>query len=154
MRAIFRRLNIVSIDRLAASIRHDTADVISPFHSSPSAGKGERIVGVLRLRMTTSRNRKIAFASGLAATSGVGTLCYPSLAILSENAFVAALQMTACSLLFPRTHWSRRSQRKRPCLQLLGGRPDLRIYLLRTGMDWIHLGASIQNKIVDFRIGC
>jgi len=51
--------------------------------------------------MTTSRNRKIAFASGLAATSGIGTLCYPSLAILSENAFVAALQMTACSLLFP-----------------------------------------------------
>ncbi len=37
----------------------------------------------------------------LAATSGVGTLCFPSLAILSGNAFVAALQMTASSLLFP-----------------------------------------------------
>jgi hypothetical protein len=51
--------------------------------------------------MATLRNRKIVFASVLAATSGVGTLCYANLAILSENAFVAALQMTAGTLLFP-----------------------------------------------------
>jgi hypothetical protein len=40
-------------------------------------------------------------ASVLAGTSAVGTLCFPSLSILSGNAFVAALQTTACSLLFP-----------------------------------------------------
>jgi hypothetical protein len=40
-------------------------------------------------------------ASVLAGTSAVGTLCFPSLSILSGNAFVAALQITACSLLFP-----------------------------------------------------
>jgi hypothetical protein len=51
--------------------------------------------------MTTTKNRKIVFASVLAGTSAVGTLCFPSLAILSGNAFVAALQMTAASLLFP-----------------------------------------------------
>ena len=51
--------------------------------------------------MGTSRNRKIVFASVLAGTSAVGTLCFPSVAILSGNAFVVALRMTACSLLFP-----------------------------------------------------
>lgn len=51
--------------------------------------------------MTTSTNRRIVVASALAGTSAVGTLCFPSLSILSGNAFVAALQMTACSLLFP-----------------------------------------------------
>jgi len=40
-------------------------------------------------------------ASVLAGTSAVGTLCFASLAILSENRFVAALQMTASTLLFP-----------------------------------------------------
>jgi hypothetical protein len=40
-------------------------------------------------------------ASALAGTSGVGTLSFASLAILSENRFVAALQMTASTLLFP-----------------------------------------------------
>src|SRR5277367_5771201 len=48
-----------------------------------------------------TRNQKIAVASVLAGTSAVGTLCFPSLSILSGNAFVAALQMTAGSLLFP-----------------------------------------------------
>ena len=37
----------------------------------------------------------------LAGTSAVGTLCFPSLAMLSENTFAAALQKTACTLLFP-----------------------------------------------------
>lgn len=40
-------------------------------------------------------------ASVLAGTSAVGTLCFASLAFLSENRFVAALQMTASTLLFP-----------------------------------------------------
>ena len=40
-------------------------------------------------------------ASALAGTSAVGTLCFASLAILSGNRFVAALQMTASTLLFP-----------------------------------------------------
>jgi len=51
--------------------------------------------------MTISRNRRIVVASVLAGTSAVGTLCFASLAILSENRLVAALQMTACTLLFP-----------------------------------------------------
>jgi hypothetical protein len=51
--------------------------------------------------MTTSRNRRLVFASALAATAGVGTLCFASLSILSGNALLAALQMTASSLLFP-----------------------------------------------------
>lgn len=54
----------------------------------------------LRSRMTTS-GKRIVFGSALAGTSAVGTLCFPSLAVLSGNAFLAALQMTACSLLFP-----------------------------------------------------
>jgi hypothetical protein len=37
----------------------------------------------------------------LAGTSAVGTLCFQSLSILFGNAFVAALQMTASSLLLP-----------------------------------------------------
>jgi hypothetical protein len=37
----------------------------------------------------------------LASTSVVGTLCFRTLASLSGNAFIATLQMTACSLLFP-----------------------------------------------------
>jgi hypothetical protein len=51
--------------------------------------------------MTTKGNRRIVVASVLAGTSAVGTLCFPSLSILSGNAFVAALQMAASSLLFP-----------------------------------------------------
>ena len=51
--------------------------------------------------MTISRNQRIAVASVLAGTSAVGTLCFASLAILSENKFVAALQMAASTLLFP-----------------------------------------------------
>jgi hypothetical protein len=31
----------------------------------------------------------------------IGPLCFPGLAILSENTFVAALQIMACTLLFP-----------------------------------------------------
>jgi hypothetical protein len=51
--------------------------------------------------MTASRNRRIVVASVLAGTSAIGTLCFPSLSILSGNGVVAALQMTASSLLFP-----------------------------------------------------
>lgn len=43
----------------------------------------------------------IVVASALAGASAVGTLCFASLAILSEDRFVAALQMTASTLLFP-----------------------------------------------------
>ncbi len=80
------------------------------------------------------KESKIAFASVLAGTSGAGTLCDPSNAILSGNTFFAALQMTACSL-FPGTHWSRRGQRKRSCLELLGAAPINT--LMYFGLGWI-----------------
>ena len=51
--------------------------------------------------MTISKNRRMVVATVFAGTSAVGTLCFPSLAILSGNVFVAALQMTAASLLVP-----------------------------------------------------
>jgi uncharacterized membrane protein YdcZ (DUF606 family) len=54
----------------------------------------------IEAQVTTS-TRRIVVASVLAGTSAVGTLCFPSLSNLSGNAFVAALQMAASSVLFP-----------------------------------------------------
>ena len=53
--------------------------------------------------MTSSRNRstKTLIASVLAGVSGVGTLFFASLSMLSGNAFIAALQMTVCAFLLP-----------------------------------------------------
>lgn len=53
--------------------------------------------------MTSSTNGriKILIASVLAAASGVGTLFFASLSMLSGNAFIAAMQMTVCALLLP-----------------------------------------------------
>ena len=103
--------------------------------------------------MTTSRNRKIKIvvASVLAGTSAVGTLCFPSLSILSGNAFVAALQITAGSLLFPGLIGAIAVSGNVHVYSFWVAAP-INAYLLRTGMDRMQPARPVQNKIVDSEV--
>jgi len=50
---------------------------------------------------SSSRNTKLVIASALAGASGIGTLFFPSLSILSANAFIAAIQVAVSAPLLP-----------------------------------------------------